>query len=71
MAKRKLTKFGIEIKKKLIEKQMTQSELAKNVGTNKNYLTDIMYGKHPLFKSKVAIKISNELDLDISIIPKK
>lgn len=68
MQKRKLTKFGIEVKKKLIEKQITQYELAQKVGTSRKYLTDIMYGKSLSLKSKVVKKILNELELDSSLI---
>lgn len=68
MTKRNLTKFGIEIKKRLIEKGMTQSQLAFRIGTSNVYLTNIMYGKLPLIRSKVAKRILEELDLNSDLI---
>ena len=38
-------KFGVEVKKKLIELNMTQRELANLLGANENYLTDILNGR--------------------------
>lgn len=51
-------KFGIEVKKKLIELDMTQRELAKKLEMNENYLTDILNGRRSgkKYKSKI-IKI--------------
>lgn len=47
--------FGIEVKKKLIELKMTQRELAKLVGVNENYLTDILNGRRSGRKYKTKI----------------
>lgn len=40
-----LTPFGAEVKKRLIDLQMTQEELARRVGTSPKYLNMILYGK--------------------------
>lgn len=42
--KRKLTPEGVRIKKKLVDKRMSQKELAEQIGCSRQYLTDIMYG---------------------------
>lgn len=42
---RKLTDFGKKVKKKLIEVDMTQVELAEKLGTSKVYLNLILYGE--------------------------
>lgn len=68
MSKRKLTKFGIVIKKRLVEKQITQVELAKKVGTSVKYISNIMYRQYPFTESKIMEKILNELDLDKNLL---
>lgn len=45
MKERELTVFGAEVKKRLIDKRMSQVELAKMVGTTKQYLNLILYGE--------------------------
>lgn len=45
MEKRKLTTFGIAVKKALVDKGMTQVELANKIGTSKQYLTFILCGE--------------------------
>ncbi|SHF06270.1 helix-turn-helix domain-containing protein [Alkalibacter saccharofermentans] len=61
MAEQKLTPFGIEVKKRLIELGKTQNELASEVGTSKVYLSMILYGKRsgekylPLIKDVLDI----------------
>lgn len=42
--RRRLTPLGKEIKKKLIDKGMTQVQLADRLGIGKQYLTKIMNG---------------------------
>lgn len=44
-AKRQLTPFGMKVRKKLIELNMTQVELARQVGTTKVYLNYILHGE--------------------------
>lgn len=62
---RQLTDFGKEIKIRLIEKNMTQVELAELLGTTKQYLGKILYGERN--GEKYRYKISKILDIDITI----
>jgi len=68
MSERKLTRFGIAIKKRLVEKQITQVELAKRVGTSKKYISSVMYRQYPFTKSKIMRRILDELDLDKDLL---
>lgn len=43
--KRQLTQYGKCVKHRLIELEMTQAELAKQVGTTKQYLGKIIHGE--------------------------
>lgn len=43
--KRELTPYGKEVKHKLIEMNMTQVELADQIGTSKQYLGKILFGE--------------------------
>lgn len=43
--KRELTAFGKEVKHRLIELNMTQVELAEQIGTSKQYLGKILFGE--------------------------
>ena len=45
MRKRELTQYGKQVKHKLIEMNMTQVELAEQIGTSKQYLGKILYGE--------------------------
>lgn len=56
-------KFGIEVKKKLIELNMTQRQLAALVGVNENYLTDILNGRRS--GKKYRSKITKILEIDL------
>lgn len=62
--KRKITPLGIEIKKKLLDKHMTQTELAKRVGVTKVYITEIIYGTYNLKRSPTLEKILRELKIE-------
>ena len=42
--KLKLTPFGLNVKKRLLDKGMTQKELARELGIQGCYLTEILYG---------------------------
>jgi len=62
---RKITPIGVEIKKRLLDKNMTQVELAKKVGTSTSYLTNIIHGgKQPLIRSHILNKILLELEIE-------
>ena len=43
--KRELTGYGKQVKHRLIELNMTQVELAEQVGTSKQYLGKILFGE--------------------------
>lgn len=44
MQKRKLTGFGMKIKKRLLEMSMSQRELSEKLGVSEVYLSRIMHG---------------------------
>ncbi|MDK2799178.1 MAG: hypothetical protein PWQ70_797 [Clostridiales bacterium] len=45
MKKRKLTPFGLKVKNRLADLNMTQKELANKIGTSDVYLSMILYGE--------------------------
>lgn len=47
MKTRELTPFGREVKKALVDYDMTQVQLAARVGTSPQYLCYILYGVRP------------------------
>lgn len=55
--------FGMEVKKRLVELDMTQRELANAIGVNENYLTDILRGRRSGKKYRPAICRLLELDV--------
>ena len=57
-----LTAFGKQVKKRLIDKGMTQVELAALVGCNKQYLHKILYGERS--GKKYLDEISKVLDIE-------
>lgn len=54
--------FGIKVKKRLVELNMTQRQLAKDIGMNENYLTDVLNGRRAGKKYRDAI--TQRLNLD-------
>lgn len=42
---RKLTPFGRQVKKRLVDMEITQVELAEMLGTNKQYINKILCGE--------------------------
>lgn len=62
MKSRKLTPFGAEVKKALVDKCMTQTELAANVGASPKYINLIIYGERSGEKYIPAIIALLELD---------
>lgn len=60
---REITPLGIEIKKKLLDRHMSQLELAKKVGTSQSYITDIIHGRYPFIRSYVLEEILNVLEI--------
>lgn len=55
--------FGVEVKKALAERGMTQTELAKNLGISCGYLYLIIGGYRPVSKYKKRIAEYLELDM--------
>lgn len=58
--KRNTTLFGIKVKKRLIDLNMTQRELSNEIGVNENYLTDILNGRRSgkKYKNIIAEKLN-------------
>jgi transcriptional regulator with XRE-family HTH domain len=54
--------FGIEVKKRLIDLNMTQRELSNDIGVSENYLTDILNGRRS--GKKYISLILKRLDMD-------
>lgn len=67
MKTRRLTPLGVAVKKRLIDKQMTQTELAKRIGLSPKYINMIIYGERSGKKYLPAISSLLELETDISI----
>lgn len=59
----RLTPFGRRVRKRLIDKNMTQVELAALLGCNKQYIHKILVGERR--GSKYIEKISRILDIEI------
>lgn len=59
----KLTPFGKEVEKALIDRDMTKSELAKKLGITQAYLTDILKGTREGTERKKQIAEYLGLDL--------
>ncbi|MCY7558251.1 MULTISPECIES: helix-turn-helix domain-containing protein [Paenibacillus] len=66
MEKRKLTPLGVIIRKRLLDKGMTQLQLAQEVGTTKVYLNYILHGERP--GKKYLPRILAVLDIDPEIV---
>jgi len=52
----KLTTFGLSVKKRLLDKGMTQKELARELGIHGCYLTEILYGIRAGWKYREQIE---------------
>ncbi len=59
----KLTPFGKEVEKALIDKDMDKGELAKAVGISQAYLTDILKGTRNATERKKQIAEYLKIDL--------
>lgn len=57
----RMTDFGLKVKKRLIDKNMTQVELADLIGTNKQYVHKILCGERS--GKKYIDKIREILDM--------
>lgn len=60
--KRELTPYGKDVKHRLIEMNMTQVELAEQIGTSKQYLGKILFGERA--GTMYLDKISQILHMD-------
>lgn len=60
-----LTAFGKQVKKRLIDKGMTQVELAALIGCNKQYLHKILCGERS--GKKYLEDISRVLDVEVAV----
>lgn len=67
--RRELNLLGVECKKRMIEKQISQKALAEKVGTTDKYLDLIFHGERS--GNKYIYKIAEALDLDIEELEKK
>lgn len=60
----------VAIKKKMIEKNINQRELAEAMGMNEKYLSELLIGRKGQKRiSKYFKKICNFLEIDESVIP--
>ena len=59
----RLTDFGKKVKKRLIDKDMTQAELAELIGCERQYLYKILVGERSGEKYKEAISMILGIDL--------
>ncbi|MCR3761819.1 helix-turn-helix transcriptional regulator [Clostridium felsineum] len=66
--KRALTPLGIACKKMMVEKSMSQTELAKRVGTSTKYLDLIFHGERT--GKKYISRIVKELGINLESIGK-
>ncbi|WP_041720192.1 helix-turn-helix domain-containing protein [Alkaliphilus metalliredigens] len=62
MVKRRLTRLGSAVHGRLVQLNMTQRELAKEIGTSEVYLSMILRGRRS--GNKYRMKIVEQLDLD-------
>ena len=58
-----LTSFGIQVKKAMLDRDMTQTTLAKELGISNSYLTEILHGTRKGVKQKE--RIAKILDIKI------
>lgn len=68
MKSRRLTPLGIAIKKKLVDRQMTQTELACRIGASPKYINLILHGERsgekymPAISSLLGLSMKKEQD---------
>lgn len=59
----KMTVFGREVTQRLLEKGISQTDLAKRIYLNNVYLNRMFYGKYPV-QMRTIVSIAKELDMD-------
>lgn len=62
---RDLTPFGVMVKKRLVDKRMTQAELAIRLGITRQYMGLILHGERS--GSRYVDQIKNLLDLNETV----
>lgn len=55
MKQRRLTPFGVEVKKKLLDLNMTQAEFCREHNIPQNRLTEILTGIRPNYKHRELV----------------
>lgn len=60
--KQRLTPFGIEVKKKLLDLNMTQTEFCKQYQIPQNRLTELLTGLRPNYKYRKLISKVLKID---------
>ncbi|MDF2926500.1 MAG: hypothetical protein K0R57_5414 [Paenibacillaceae bacterium] len=63
---RQLTKFGLAVKKALLDKQITQKEFCIEMGIPVNRFTEILYGLRPgiRYRGQIAEELGLQLEGD-------
>lgn len=59
----RMTAFGKEVNRRLLEKGISQVELAKRIYLNHVYLNRMFYGQYPV-QMRTIVAIAKELDID-------
>lgn len=59
----KMTAFGREVTQRLLEKGISQIDLAKRIYLNNVYLNRMFYGEYPV-QMRTIVAIAKELDID-------
>lgn len=62
-APEKMSVFGKKVTDKLMEKGITQAQLAKRIYLNHVYLNRMFYGQYPV-QMRTIVAIAKELDMD-------
>ena len=60
--KRELSAYGKLVRKKLVDKNMTQAELADQIGSTHQYLSDVLHGKRSGTKYQDRINLILGID---------
>ncbi|WP_371748115.1 helix-turn-helix domain-containing protein [Paenibacillus nuruki] len=55
ITRRKLTPFGLKVRKRLLDLGISQIQLAEQIGTSKSYLNHVLYGERSGKKYKCKI----------------
>lgn len=62
-----MNKFGTLIKEQRLSRNLTQQDVAEEIGISRNHLSDIENGRYnPSFKN--AIKLAEFLEIDLNLL---